>query len=42
MNIEIFEDESEYSTKYIKLDNRYGYIICTYCSCHNYMQTNIE
>ena len=42
MNIEIFEDESEYTKKYIKHDNRYGYIICPYCSCHHYMQTHKE
>ena len=42
MNIEIFEDESEYSKKYIKHDNRYGYIICPYCSCHHYMDNYID
>ena len=42
MNIEIFEDESEYTKKYIKHDNRYGYIICPYCSCHHYMDNYID
>ena len=36
MNIERFEDESEYSKKYIKHDNRYGY------SCHHYMDNYID
>ena len=42
MNIEIFEDESEYTKKYIKHDNRYGYIICPYCHCHHYMDNYID
>ena len=42
MSSEQFEDESEYSKKYIKHDNRYGYIICPYCCCHHYMDNYID
>ena len=39
---EIFEYESEWSKKYIKHDNRYGYIDCPYCGCHHYMDNYID
>ena len=39
---EIFENDSEWSKKHIKHDNRYGYIDCPYCGCHHYMDNYID
>ena len=39
---EIFENDSEWSKKHIKHDNRYGYIDCPYCNCHHYMDNYID
>ena len=39
---DIFENDSEWSKKHIKHDNRYGYIDCPYCNCHHYMDNYID